>query len=123
MNDALTYKRASFTVFVIMNISSYLKTITAACIFTKKQRAFICHSGVSVNHWKPCISTGFQRYTKLTCLSLSLLFSLLSNVAPLLHVWVTLPLLSQWLDALLQPLVRALPTVIRDSKSFVNSIE
>jgi hypothetical protein len=36
--------------------------------------------------------------------------------------FITTPL-SQWIDAVLQPLIRQLPNVVKDTKSFINTIE
>lgn len=118
--DKQFYKQIDYTAFTKMKITSEIESLTDnpnyKNIFTSKLKEYICqyfpNAKVCTPHLLP----------KIHKLKNWILEELQARLIISCVTYITTPL-SKWLDALLQPLVRALPTVTKDSKTFVQSIE
>jgi hypothetical protein len=120
--DTSTYKLAPFSSFSLMNIKSKIENILRSKVFSVSVKKFIWENpdikpracafyGLpKIHKLKPDLDLN-QMLQKLTC-------------RPIVSCpsFITTPL-SKWVDAVLQPLVIELPTVVKDSKSFINIIE
>jgi len=131
LNDTHTYLKKPLDIFTIMLIKNQIQTIIKnEKIFSEKERKYIFENP----NMKPipCPIYGLPKLHKLKNYKLNQnnksnnILELLSQLScrPIVSCvfYFTTPL-SQWIDGLLQPLVFSLPTILKDSKTFVNNIE
>lgn len=116
--DQQYYKPTQFSIFTNMIIISDINTLLDAYknIFTSKLKDYICQY---FTNNKACVPHLLPKIHKLKNWIIE---ELQARLIISCVTYITTPL-STWLDALLQPLVSAIPTVTKDSKTFVQSIE
>ena len=129
LNDTNTYRKKSLDIFTVMLIKNQIQTIIKnEKTFSDKERKYILENPNMKT--SPCPIYGLPKLHKLKNYnenhSKNNIFELLSQLScrPIVSCvfYFTTPL-SQWIDGLLQPLVFSLPTILKDSKTFVNNIE
>jgi hypothetical protein len=131
LNDHHTYERRSFDSFVFMTLNSRLKTlVNRSKILNEKEMMYITQNEIVKS--SSCPLYGMPKIHKLkhtidnNNINVDALIIILQQLVcrPIVSCvsYFTTPL-SKWLDWVLRPLVSMIPTVIKDSKSFVNMIE
>ena len=137
LNDHHTYKLSTFGPMQLMMLRSKIEKVASSSIICEDEKKFITDQA-SVNT-SPASLYGLPKIHKLknsnlfttdrqtdrqtdTTAMVEALRELTCRPIVSCVTYVTTPL-SKWVDSMLNPLVMNIPTVIKDSKSFVNMIE
>ena len=118
LDDHSTYAESSFGAFTVMGISTLIDKLLASSVFSDHERKYI-KSNPSVKSM-PAALYGLPKIHKLS--SLDDIEKLACRPIVSCVTFITTPL-SKWVDWILRPLVNLIALVIKDSKTFVNTIE
>ena len=123
LNDTCTYKQCAWNAFTLTGVQAQIKSIAQKGekngVLSSKEGKYI-----TVNptvRQSACPLYGMPKIHKLSN-AVNELHKLTCRPIVSCVTYITTPL-SQWIDWVLQPLVQMIPTVIKDSKTFVNMIE
>ena len=123
------FKPYTFDIFTAMKINTLISQIVIdnPILFDKKLHKYITQYSPATA--RPCTPYLLPKIHKLKNYNIFnennnnfILNDLQGRLIISCVSYITTPL-SQWLDALLQPLVRLIPTICKDSKTFINNIE
>ena len=123
LNDTCTYKPCAWHAFTLTQIQTRIQAVVSkgeqSGVLSSKEGKYITANPI-VKH-APCSLYGMPKLHKLSDVMADM-HKLTCRPIVSCVTYITTPL-SKWIDWVLQPLVRMIPTVIKDSKTFVNMIE
>lgn len=123
LSDMTTYRPSQWHAFIVTQIQTRINAVvlrgTQSGVLSSKEDKYITKNPM-VKH-SPCPLYGMPKIHKLSNITTEM-HKLTCRPIVSCVTYITTPL-SQWIDWVLQPLVLNIPTVIKDSKSFVNMIE